>query len=121
MDKKKLASIALQNLRASKGDAWSYLCECEDTFGYFLWDWCEDEGIDRTDKDAARNAAESGEHGIAWIVPISVNTRVLGFALFLGHAGNAPEDEPSLGGIYGSPEDAKNYLKQIGVVSEKSA
>lgn len=119
MKKNRLANIALNNLRASAKHSWSYLCEGE-SFGFFLWEWSEDCGIERGDKVSALEMAQSGEHGVAWLVPIAENDQVEGVALFTGHAGNAAEDEPVLEGVFKSEAEARAYLKTLSVIDERS-
>lgn len=121
MNKERLTALVLQNLRATKSDSWSYLCKGGvESFGFFLWDWCEEQGIDSGDEDTARGFAESGEFGVAWLVPIAIENKVEGIALFTGHAGNAPEDEPYLEDVFSTAKDAKAYLRSSGVIARDS-
>jgi hypothetical protein len=119
MNTDRLSEVALSNLRATENDSWSYLCNSYESFGFFLWEWCEDWGIEGNDEVSARRFAESGEFGIAWLVHVATDAEQ-GVALFTGHAGNAPEDEPYLEGVFGTSEDAKAYLRESGVLAGHS-
>lgn len=117
----RLTTIALENLRASANDSWSYLCGSDvQSFGFFLWEWCEDCNIERADEDSAREFAESGEHGVAWLAPVAIDNNAKAIALFTGHVGNVPEDEPFLEGVFSNAGDAKAYLRLSGVIAEDS-
>lgn len=117
----RLTTVALQNLRSSANDSWSYLCGSDvESFGFFLWEWCEEWDIERADEDSVREFAESGEHGVAWLVPVAIDNTVKGIALFTGNAGNAPEDEPFLEGVFSTPSEAKAYLRMSGVIAGDS-
>ena len=63
-----------------------------------------------------RKLAVNGEAGIVWIVPVTIGSKIAGYALFLFHAGGAPEDEPILEGVFESVEEAKATLAKEGVV-----
>ena len=119
MKKEGLLTTALENLRTSRNDSWSYLYGNDvESFGFFLWEWVDDCGIERGDEESARRFAESGEHGVAWLVPVEIDNRVEGIALFTGHAGTAPEDEPVLEGVFDTTGDAKAHLRLYGVIDE---
>jgi hypothetical protein len=123
MTKVELNKFALTMLRATKNDdtRYSYLCGSGvESFGFFLWNWCEAEGIERADEASAREFAESGEFGVAWLVPVEIENRIEGIALFTGHAGDAPEDEPFLEDVFSSSQDAKAYLRKSGVIAGDS-
>lgn len=95
-----------------------FLCEKDvESFGFFLLDWCDEFGVDRYDLHQLQKLADSGEHGVAWIVNISVDHRINGVALFTGHAGSAAEDVPELEEVFESTEKAKTYLRTIGVIA----
>jgi len=122
MRKEGLATVALENLRASANDSWSYLCGSDiESFGFFLWEWVEDCGIEFGDDESARRFAQSGEQGVAWLVPVKIDGRAEGIALFTGHAGNAPEDAPVLEGVFGTVGEAKAHLRLSGVIAEASS
>jgi hypothetical protein len=88
-----------------------------ESFGFFLLDWCDEFGVDQHDLHQLQKLADSGEHGIAWIVNISVDNKINGVALFTGHAGSAAEDVPALEEVFESTEKAKTYLRIIGVIA----
>ncbi|MCZ8124473.1 MAG: hypothetical protein O9277_13745 [Magnetospirillum sp.] len=120
MQKSEIAKIALENLYASRSGGWSYLCGDEvETFGFYSWDMDESTGREDADEATAREYAESGEYGVAWLVPVSVNDKLEGIALFTGNAGNAPEDEPSFEGIFSTLDQAKQHLRNSGVIDER--
>ena len=96
----------------------SLLCGKDvESFGYFLLDWCDEFGVDQRDLHQLQKLADSGEHGVAWIVKVSIDKKIKGVALFTGHAGSAAEDIPGLEEVFESSEKAKKYLQTIGVIA----
>ena len=119
-NKNKLEKIALDMLRSTEHDEtrFSFLCGTEVlTFGFFLWEWCDDWGLEQSDTGKLLSYANSGEHGIAWIVPVEDDNIIEGYALFTGHAGAAAEDIPNFEGVFDSPGDGKSYLQRLGVIA----
>lgn len=48
-----------------------FLCEKDvESFGFFLLDWRDEFGVDRHDLHQLQKLADSGEHGVAWIMNI---------------------------------------------------
>jgi hypothetical protein len=95
-----------------------FLCEKDvESFGFFLLDWCDEFGIDQHDLHQLQKQADRGEHGVAWIMSISIDNKIKGVALFTGHAGSAAEDVPELEEIFESTEKAKTYMRTIGVIA----
>ena len=112
-----LANVATDNLLASENDGWSYLHEKE-AFMFFLYEACEAWDVDPNDEEKMREYAKSGQHGTASLVAIELNSIVKGHALFTFDAGGAAEDEPSLEGIFETPEAAKTHMRARGVIAE---
>ena len=63
---------------------------------------------------AARVQANSGDTSIVWIVKLTRPRSGVKWALFRGHTGCAPEDEPGLVGIFDTAEDAVALLDTRG-------
>lgn len=116
-DKKKF----IEHIRAiTQEGRFNDLCLCGkdvESFGFFLLDWCDEFVVDRHDLHQLQKLADSGEHGVAWIMNISIDNKIKGVALFTGHAGSAAEDVPELEEVFESTEKAKTYLRTIGVIA----
>jgi len=119
-NKDRIKSTAIAMLNSTKNDEtrFSYLCGRDvESFGFFLWEWCEDWDVEETDIESILAFANSGEHGIAWIVPVEIHQKIEGYALFTGHAGSAAEDSPNFEDVFDTAEDAKLYLKDLGLIA----
>lgn len=55
-----------------------------------------------------------------WVTPIEVDSLIAGYAVFVQSNGGAPEDEPTVWGIFETVEKALNELMKVAVVVEPS-
>jgi hypothetical protein len=62
-----------------------------------------------------RLLAVRGEAFTAWIAPVTVDKTLSGYATFLFHYGAAPEDAPTLKGIFATLSEAREALTVDGV------
>ena len=69
---------------------------------------------------AARDQAASDEAGVAWIVPLQMPGSKERWGLFLGHGGEAPEDEPTLCGVFDTPKEAVDWIRANGEIDEET-
>ena len=66
-----------------------------------------------------RLRAEDGEAMVAWIAPMrNEQDEVIAYALWLFNVQGAPEDPPTLQGIFDSCEEAKATLRSEGYLKE---
>ena len=57
---------------------------------------------------------------IAWIVPVTIDKKIGGYALFLCDSGGNPDDAPVLEGVFDSFEEARSALTVQGAVAGAS-
>jgi hypothetical protein len=66
-----------------------------------------------------RRDAEIGEAFVAWITPMrEKGGEIEAYALWLFSVAGAPEDAPSLEGIFKNVDDAKVHLRSNGYLNE---
>lgn len=103
-----------------------FVMQHSETFGCFLWEYEDKQYLEECYPDEeerleyAQECADSGEYGVAWLVPVPINRDKEGVALLLGHAGWGPEDKPEFVGIFSSSANAKAYLRARGAIAQIS-
>ena len=140
-------SYALERLREpSPNGRWGILCEATCTFAWEAYEnldfdlvdlddlalgWPESrlaeietiedltpEELTQWQLAAAQWTISSGDTSVAWIVALERPGLGQRWALFVGHTGSAPEDEPGLAGIFDTSEGARAWLRTVGWTSE---
>jgi hypothetical protein len=68
-------------------------------------------------KALCRHLADGSDWcSVAWIVPLWIDKKIAGFALFSASAAKDPDDPPALLGIFGSLDEAKAALALEGAI-----
>ncbi len=63
---------------------------------------------------SAINCDESA--ATVWVTPVEIDAEIAGYAVFVSNNGCAPEDEPSIWGVFAAVEDALKGLAEVAVV-----